>query len=129
MGSRTYNYYVPGYFGSCHYYFQFFDYHISTNELNDTLGHLTVQIAELPWDNGPPPEAVKDWTMIQCEDALIGEGGSDVMHRMEGPGGARPAGPPEERGARGDGGRRTWQGQSPAAPLSISGGSPTEERE
>ena len=74
-GLGTNNYYISGYFGSCNYYFQFSDYHINTNQFNDTLGHLTLQIAELLGDNGPPLEAVKDWTMIQHEDALIGEGG------------------------------------------------------
>ena len=88
LGSTTNSYYINGYFGSCSYYFQFSDYHINTNQFNDTLGHLTVQIAALPKGTGPPPEAVKDWTMIQREDTLIGEGESDVIHRMEGPGGA-----------------------------------------
>ena len=48
-GSGTNNNYISCYFGSCTYYFQFFDYHINTNHFNDTLGHLTVQIAEIPW--------------------------------------------------------------------------------
>jgi hypothetical protein len=61
------------------------------------LGHLTVQIADLPWDTRPSPEGVKDWTMIQREDTLIGEGGSDVIRPMRGPGtgssgGAAPKG-------------------------------------
>ena len=46
-GSRTCSYYISGHFGSCGYYFQFFDYHINTNHFNDTLGHLTVHITEL----------------------------------------------------------------------------------
>ena len=59
-------------------------------EFNDSLGHITVQITQLPGDAKPPPEAVKDWTMIQREDALIAEGGSDVI-RLMGPTG--PSGP------------------------------------
>jgi hypothetical protein len=68
-------YFISGYFGSCSYYFQFPDYHLNTNQFNDTLGHLTVQIADLPWDTRPSPEGVKDWTMIESEDALIGSSG------------------------------------------------------
>ena len=54
-GSGTNTYYISGYFGACSYYFQLSDYHINTNQFNGTLGHLTVQIAELPGDTGPPP--------------------------------------------------------------------------
>ena len=74
----TNSYCISGYFGSCHYYFQFSDYHISTNELNDTLGHLTVQIADIPRGSKLPFEGVKYWTKNQCQDTLIGEGGSGV---------------------------------------------------
>jgi len=63
-GPRTNNYYISGYFSSCSYYFKFSDYHIQSNQFNYTLGHLTIQIAELPGDNRPLPQAVKDWTMI-----------------------------------------------------------------
>ena len=81
-GSRKDNYYISGYFSLCSYRFQFFDYHITTNNFSDTLGHMIVQIAQLPTDARLPPEAVNDWTMIQHEDALIREGGSDVIRRM-----------------------------------------------
>ena len=47
-GSETNSYYISGYFGSCSYYLQFSDYHISTNKFNDTMGHLTIQIVEIP---------------------------------------------------------------------------------
>jgi len=47
-GSATNSYHISGYFGSCSYYFQFFNYHINTNHFNDTLGHLMVQIVEIP---------------------------------------------------------------------------------
>ena len=57
------------------------------------MGHLTVQIAELPANTNPPPEPVKDWAMIQHEDALIGEGGSDVIRLMGPTGPSGPAGP------------------------------------
>ena len=63
-GSRKDSYYISGYFGLCSYRFQFFDYHITTNDFYDTLGHMTVQIAQLPVDARSPPEAVNDWTMI-----------------------------------------------------------------
>ena len=54
-GSRTNTHYISGYFGSCNYYFQFSDYHINTNQFDDIIGHLTIQIAELPRDTGPSP--------------------------------------------------------------------------
>ena len=44
-GSRKDNYYISGYFSLYSYRFKFFDYHITTNDFNDTLGHMTVQIA------------------------------------------------------------------------------------
>ena len=81
-GSSKDSYYISGYFGLCSYRFQFFDYHITTNDFYDTLGHMTVQITQLPVDARSPLEAVNDWTMIQREDTLIGEGGSDVIRRM-----------------------------------------------
>ena len=74
LGSTTNSYYINGYFGSCSYYFQFSDYNINSTPFNDTLGHLTVQIADIPWGIRLPPEGVNDWTLIQREDALIGEG-------------------------------------------------------
>ena len=80
-GLGTNSYYFSGYFSSCnYYYFQFSDYHISTNQLNDTLGHLTVQIIEIPWGTRLPPEGVNEWTLIQREDALIGEGGGVMSY-------------------------------------------------
>jgi hypothetical protein len=80
------------YYGSCSYYFQFSDYHINTNHFNDTMGHLTVQIVDIPWGTRLPPEGVKDWTLIQREDVLIGERGSVVI-RLMGAGVDRPLGP------------------------------------
>jgi hypothetical protein len=53
-GSGNSNNYINGYFGSYSYYFQFSDYHINTNHFNDTLGHLTVQIANIPWGTRLP---------------------------------------------------------------------------
>ena len=73
--SGTNNYYINDYFGSCNYYFQFSDHNINTNDFNDTLGHFTVQLADIPSGARLPPEGVNDWTTIQHEDALIGEGG------------------------------------------------------
>jgi len=93
MGSRTYSYYVLGYFGSCHYCFVFSDFDISAEQIHNTLGHLIIQIEEIPWVSNLPGNGVNDWTMIQCKDALIGEGGSDVTRRMEGLGGTRAAQP------------------------------------
>ena len=43
---------------------------------------MTVQIAQLPGGVRSPPKAVNDWTMIQHEDTLIGEGGTDVIRWM-----------------------------------------------
>ena len=39
------SYYISGYFGLCSYRVQFYDYHVTTNDFNDTLGHMKVQIA------------------------------------------------------------------------------------
>ena len=44
-GSGNDSYYISGYFGLCSYRVQFYDYHVTTNDFNDTLGHMTVQIA------------------------------------------------------------------------------------
>ena len=43
--SGTNSYYINGY---CSYYFQFSDHNINTNDFNDTLGHFTVQLADIP---------------------------------------------------------------------------------
>ena len=75
MGSRTYSYYVLGYFGSCHYCFVFSDFDISAEQIHNTLGHLIIQIEEIPWVSNLPGNGVNDWTMIQRKDVLIGEGG------------------------------------------------------
>jgi hypothetical protein len=91
-GSGTNSYYISGYFGSYSYYFQFSDYHINTNYFNDTLGHLIVQIVDIPWGTRLPPEGIKDWTLIQREDALIEERRSVVISLM-GAGVDRPLGP------------------------------------
>jgi hypothetical protein len=47
-GPGTNSYFISGYFGSCHCYFQFSDFGINTNQGTDTLGHLTIQIEEIP---------------------------------------------------------------------------------
>jgi len=60
-GARTNNYYIF--------------YNVTTNHFNDTLGHLTIQLAQIPRNTTSPLVAVNDWMMIQHEDALIKENG------------------------------------------------------
>ena len=55
--------------------------------MHDTLGHLLIRIEEIPWGSKLPVDDINDWTMIQREDTLTGEGGRDVIRLMEGPGG------------------------------------------
>jgi hypothetical protein len=55
--------------------------------MRDTLGHLLIRIEEIPWVSKLPVGDINDWTMIQPEDMLSREGGRDVIHLMEGPGG------------------------------------------
>jgi hypothetical protein len=74
MSAETYSYYVSGYFGSCHYYFIFFDFDITAEPFNDTMGHLIIQIKEIPWGSRLLGNSVNDWTIIQRENALTGEG-------------------------------------------------------
>jgi hypothetical protein len=43
--------------------------------MKDTLGHLLICIEEIPRGSNLPADGINDWTMIQHEDAMPGEGG------------------------------------------------------
>jgi hypothetical protein len=74
-GMRTSNHYAFGSFGS---------YDINIGQAHGALGHVIVQIVEIPWGTRRPPNNSSAWRMFQCEDALIGEGGvlSHTQHRL-----------------------------------------------
>jgi hypothetical protein len=48
------------YFSSSGYYFQFSDHNINTNDFNDTLGHFTIQLADITWGARLPLEGVNN---------------------------------------------------------------------
>jgi hypothetical protein len=56
----TNSYYINGYFSSGSYYFQFSDHNINTNDFNDTLGHFTIQLADITWGARLPLEGVNN---------------------------------------------------------------------
>jgi hypothetical protein len=51
--STTYDYYVSGYFGSCHYCFIFTTTNGVIGQAHDVLGKLLIQI-EIPWGTRRP---------------------------------------------------------------------------
>jgi hypothetical protein len=85
MGSGTYNYYVSSYFGSCHYYFILSDFDVSAEPFNGTMGHLIIQIEEIPWDS----RLSGNGNQLLDNDSARGRadrrGGSDVTRQMRGP--------------------------------------------
>jgi hypothetical protein len=76
--TNTNSYYINGYFGSCSYHSQFPDDNIHINEFKDSMGYFTIQLADISGGAELSSDGINTWTMIQCEDALIGEGGSVV---------------------------------------------------
>jgi hypothetical protein len=74
-GSGTFNYYIFSYNGSCQYCSEFSANNTNSEQMHDTLVHLLIRIEEIPWGSKLPVNAINDWTTIQCEDALTGEGG------------------------------------------------------
>jgi hypothetical protein len=74
------------------------------------LGHFIVQLVDIPWGDRLPPKGVNDWTTIQREDALIGEGGSDVICLIRWPQ-LENNGPKEAQG-----GAPAAQGGAPTSP-------------
>jgi hypothetical protein len=81
----TFNHYIFGYVGSCQYYFKFSANNTDPKQWHGTLGHLLNRIEEIPWGTNLAVNGFNDWTMIQCEDALIGGGVSGVIRLMKGP--------------------------------------------
>jgi hypothetical protein len=68
-GMGTSNHYAFGSFSS---------YDINIGQAHGALGHVIVQIMEIPWGPRRPPNNSSAWWMFQREDTLIGEGGSVV---------------------------------------------------
>jgi hypothetical protein len=81
MESGTYNYYVFGYFGSCHC-FIFAPIDRDIGQAHDILGQFLIQIEEIPWGTRQPTTSSSTWRMFQREDALTGKGGGDVTRLM-----------------------------------------------
>jgi hypothetical protein len=74
----TNSYYINDYFGSCSYHSQFPDDNIHINEFKDSMGYFTIQLVDISGGAKLSSNGTNTWTMIQREDALIGEGGSVV---------------------------------------------------
>jgi hypothetical protein len=103
-GTAPYNYYFYNHIGTLLYCFEFVIDRIRDNVIraDPIRGHLLVRLEAISATRPPPPNSVNswtlllswgsklpvdditDWTMIQREDALIREGGSDVIRLMEG---------------------------------------------
>jgi hypothetical protein len=48
------------------------------------MGYFTIQLADISRGVELSSDGVNTWTMIQCEDALIGKGGV-LSHAQRGP--------------------------------------------
>jgi hypothetical protein len=59
-------------------HYAFGSYNINIGQAHRALGHVIVQIMEIPWGTRRPSNNSSAWQMFQHEDALIGEGVSVV---------------------------------------------------
>lgn len=68
-----FKHYIHGYIGNFNYCFLFSA--ISDNTDYGPMGHLLIQLYEGNKEDQRPMDGVNDWTNLQREDALIGDGG------------------------------------------------------
>jgi hypothetical protein len=85
-GPRPYNYYLYDYIGNLLYCLEFVVNRTQENLIRADPVHsrLLVHIEAILPGQALPPDGINRWVLLQCEDALIGEGG-DVIRLVTAP--------------------------------------------